>query len=202
MLRDFPLAGFVLVGGQSRRMGQDKALLEVKGRPLLLRTVDVLRPQVDEVTLLGSRSRYSHFGLPVLEDLYATQCPLAGLCTGLKVSACDWNLFLACDLPFLEGSILDVLVERVSSTRAQAIVPKFGDKWQPLCAAYHRSCLPVMELALKRGDLPIVGVLPSLQVEALGPSAFEDLQHWETMFCNVNTVQQWEEVLRKSSSCD
>src|SRR3990172_4918807 len=82
-------AGFVLVGGQSRRMGCDKALLEIEGAPLCLRIASLLQPYVKTVTLLGPPARYSGFGLPVLADQQPGQGPLGALYTALKYSPFD-----------------------------------------------------------------------------------------------------------------
>ncbi|MBI3933434.1 MAG: molybdenum cofactor guanylyltransferase [Acidobacteria bacterium] len=193
----FRACGFVLVGGQSRRMGRDKALLEFEGRPMLLRMADLLQPYVGQVTLLGSPARYSGFGLPVLEDQSPGQGPLGALYTGLRNSTCDWNLFFACDLPHLSRRFVEILLKRARETSAQAVVPKAGERWQPLCAAYHRSCLPLMEAVIRRGEnLAVVDLLPLLRVEVLPPEPSVSIRAWEEMFINVNTAGQWEQLQR------
>jgi molybdenum cofactor guanylyltransferase len=190
-----PAAGFVLVGGQSRRMGRDKALLEFDGRVLFLRVANILKPYTREVTLLGSAARYTGFGLPVLEDQHPGKGPLGALYTGLRNSSCEWNLFFACDLPFLNHRLIEMLLERTSDTIAQAIVPEAGDRWQPLCAAYHRSCLASIEAMLHQNEnLSLVGLLSLVRVEVLTPGPSESPRAWEKMFLNVNTPAQWEQV--------
>jgi molybdopterin-guanine dinucleotide biosynthesis protein A len=186
------IAGFVLVGGRSSRMGRDKALLELAGKPLHLRAADLLKRHVAQVSLIGPRARYSHFGLPVLEDAYADRGPLAALYTGLSNSSCDWNVFLACDLPFIGERLIDMLLKRISTTTAQAVVPKTSTGWQPLCAAYHAGCLPYIERAIERGEWAIVDLLPLIQVEPLTGDSSEDPKTWEQMFYNVNTADDWE----------
>ena len=74
----FPAAGFVLTGGESRRMGKDKALLEIGGQPMALRMVELVRPLVAEVALVGSPERYGHLGVPVLADCEVGRGPLRG----------------------------------------------------------------------------------------------------------------------------
>ena len=192
-----PAAGFVLVGGQSRRMGRDKALLEFEGKPLLLHIAELIAPYVAEVALLGSPARYSGFGLAVLEDEYPGRGPLGALYTGLRNSSRDWNLFFACDLPFLTPGIVQSLLERASGTTAQAIVPKAGEQWQPLCAAYHRNCVPVMEQALARDSTGIVEVLPALKVDAIASEELALLGFSERVFRNINTPADWETAQRE-----
>jgi molybdopterin-guanine dinucleotide biosynthesis protein A len=196
--RSISVAGFVLVGGHSRRMGRDKALLELDGKPMLLRTAELLQPYAEEVTLLGPAGRYAGFGFPVLPDARPGLGPLGAIYTGLRQSSRDWNLFVACDLPNSTPHIVELLLERASATAAQAIVPFAGNRLQPLCAAYHRSCLPCINAVLERGDnLSLVELLSLLQVEMLTPGPDENSGAWENWFLNVNTRRQWEQ--RQSS---
>src|SRR5687767_5684957 len=92
----FAIGGFVLAGGESRRMGRDKALLEFQREPLALRAARLLQPYAEEVTLLGPAQLYSHLDLPVIPDAFPSRGPLAALCTALKYSKYHWNAFLAC----------------------------------------------------------------------------------------------------------
>lgn len=197
MPKVLPAGGFVLVGGKSQRMGRDKALLEVKGQPLLLRTVELLRPYVAEVTLLGAPTRYAHFSIPVLPDRYRGRGPLAALCTALECSTYEWNVFLACDLPFLEGRFLEFLVKRALAGNVEAVIPKTTDGWQPLCAAYHRHCLPTMKQALEQANAGIVDALTNLHVDALAADKLAQFAFDERMFKNVNTAKDWEVVQRE-----
>jgi molybdopterin-guanine dinucleotide biosynthesis protein A len=190
------IAGFVLVGGESRRMGSDKALLELEREPLLLRAARLLDRFVDTVTLLGSPARYSRFGLAVLADEFTVAGPLAGLATALKHSSHEWNLFLACDLPLVNEHVIQLLTERMATSYAQAIVPRTTDGWQPLCAAYHRSCLPLMEEALARRDLSIVKLFTTLRVEPVDADFRADPFHWDQLFRNINSAEEWEELRR------
>lgn len=193
----FPVGGFVLVGGQSQRMGRDKALLELRGKPLFLRTVELLRPHVAEVKLLGPPDRYAHFGIPVLPDRFSGRGPLAALCTGLENSPYEWNVFVACDLPFLEGRFLEFLLRQAFACSLEAVVPQTAQGWQPLCAAYHRHCLPTMKEAIEETDAGIVDVLTTLRVEVLGPEALAGFAFIERMFKNVNTEKDWKAVQRE-----
>ena len=197
--RQLPVTGFVLVGGQSRRMGRDKALLELDGEPLFLRTAKLLKPYASDVVLLGPTERFSRFGLPVWDDVYPGRGPVGALYTALRNSHSDWNLFFACDLPFLNGSIVEILLLRVRNTTAHAVVPKVGERWQPLCAAYHRNCLSVIEpLILRADDLSLVGLLSKFPVEVVSPRQSQNAGEWENLFSNVNTAEEWEHAQRSA----
>ncbi len=178
-------------------MGQDKALLPFQGRSLFQHAVELLRPHAAQVTLLGSPARYGDFGIPVLPDRRSGRGPLEALCTGLENSPCEWNIFLACDLPFLEGRFVQFLIEQALVSEAQAVVPRTTDGWQPLCAAYHRGCLPVLQQGLDEEPAGIVGRLDHLRVQVLAPDQLLQFGFSQRMFKNINTAEDWEEVQRE-----
>ena len=184
-----PVGGFVLVGGQSQRMGRDKALLELHDQPLVLQLVDLLRPHVAEVTLLGRPERYAHLGLPVLPDRWPSRGPLTALCTGLESSPYAWNVLLACDLPLLEARFLEFLVRRALTGSADAVVPHTAGGWQPLCAAYHRRCLPPMQQALEDCHAGIVDALKTLDTDRVTSDQLAELGFCEQIFKNMNTPE-------------
>src|SRR5208282_3519749 len=159
--------GFVLAGGKSSRMGQDKALIRLEGRPLVLRAMEILRPFVDQITLLAPAGRYENLGLPVVADKWPDQGPLAAVCTGLLSSSAEWNIFLACDLPLVSRQFIQLLVQRVRATRSDAVVPRTEDGWQPLSAAYHSRCRTVLARAFQDGGRSIVKVLEEIRVEVI-----------------------------------
>lgn len=197
-------AGFVLTGGRSSRMGRDKALLELAGRPLALRTADTLRSLVDQVVLVGAPERYAHLGLPVLADRVAGKGPLAGMVTALAATAHEWNLVLACDLPYMETRALEVLLHLVASTpNVDAIVPRMEEGWprlrrgwQPLCAVYHRRCLPAFERVLDSDHPKIARAFGDLRVRAVAAAELERFALSARMFKNMNTPEDYEEARR------
>lgn len=180
-----------MVGGNSLRMGSDKALLEVDGDPLVMRTVRLLQAHLNDITLLGPTSRYLSLNVPILEDQYSVKGPLAALCTGLKNSFADWNVFLACDLPFVGEKFIEKLLTRVSRTKAQAVIPYAATRHQVLCAAYHRSCLSIFEGNLDVEKPTIMKMLPLLQVEEIRSETRSEDVAWERTFWNINTPEDW-----------
>src|SRR5580704_16276276 len=164
------IQGFVLAGGKSRRMGQDKARLEIEGKPLVLRAAELLRPFVHAVTLLGPPDRYGNFGLPVVADRWPEQGPLAAVCTGLLQTTADWNVFLACDLPLLSSKFLHLLTERIRTSQADAVVPRTLDGWQPLCAAYHSRCRPAFLCALEENRRSMIELIDEIRVDTITPN--------------------------------
>jgi molybdopterin-guanine dinucleotide biosynthesis protein A len=194
--------GFVLAGGKSSRMGQDKALLRTGGIELALRAAQILSPFVKCVTFLGPPERCGRFGFPVLADQWPGQGPLAAICTGLLSSTLDWNIFLACDLPLVTQQFIRLLVLRTGASHDDAVVPRTADGWQPLCAAYHSRCLSVFEGALHAGERSVIKSLEQLHTEAITPEEMRDAGLGETEFSNVNTPVDWARLSDLAKSDD
>lgn len=197
-------SGFVLTGGQSRRMGREKALLELGGQPLVLRTVHRLQSVVAQVSLVGAPERYAHLGLSVLADPTPAspgRGPLAGIVAALSASGHDWNLVVACDLPYLETRFLEFLLrEAASDANADAVVPYVEGRWQLLCAAYHRRSLPAFERVLATGDTKISRAFEELRVRALTAELLNRFAFDARIFKNMNTREDYETARRHFGS--
>lgn len=174
-------AGFVLVGGRSSRMGRDKALLPFEGKTLGEYVAGVVLEAAGSVALIGDPSRYSHLGFPVVADSVLGCGPLGGIEAALCATHADWNLIVACDMPGVPAAFLRGLVNGAAGDCVLARGP--SARPEPLCAVYHRRCLPDIREALARGVRKVTDGLASLDVRyADGPA------HW---FANVNTPEDW-----------
>ncbi len=111
-------AGFVLVGGRSSRMGQDKAFLMWNSRPLVADVAEKAASVAGNVVLIGERARYRNLGLECLPDLRPGMGPLGGIETALKSGRGEFNLILACDMPGLRSEWLYALLEKAQQTDA------------------------------------------------------------------------------------
>lgn len=153
------VAGIVLAGGRSTRMGRDKAAIEIAGSSLLQRTALRLAAAVDEVVVVGrSGQQLPALDVPVpvliVRDRYPNTGPLGGIATGMQASEAAAFVAVACDMPLLEGE----LVRRLVALReeADAVVPVGPDgRDQPLCAVYGRTCLPAIERCLHEGSFRV-----------------------------------------------
>lgn len=186
--------GFVLAGGKSTRMGQDKAMLRLGNRPLVVRAIGILRPFVHEVKLLAPPNRYENLRASVVSDRWPTQGPLAAVCTGLLDSDAEWNLFLACDLPLISARLITLLINYVRATNSDAVVPRSERGWEPLAAAYHTRCQPAFLRAIDEGQRSVVGLLPQLKVDAITQDEMLAAGVRPVEFTNVNTLEDWERI--------
>ncbi len=160
-----PLDGIVLAGGDSRRLGTDKALLRFGGRPLLAIVVERLAGVCREVVVAyGDAAREASSPLParIVADAFPGQGPLAGLEAGLRAISGDFALVVACDMPFLNPGLLAYMAGL--PRRYQALVPRVRGRWHPLHAIYARSSLPIIQHLLTRGRNSLKGLLAQLDV--------------------------------------
>ena len=116
------VAAFVIAGGQSSRMGRDKAFLTLGGSTLLERALAVARCVSPEVTIVGPREKFAAYG-SVIEDVYGGQGPLAGIHAALSGSACELNLIIGVDTPFLDPKFVHYLVQQARTSGATVTVP-------------------------------------------------------------------------------
>lgn len=164
----------VLCGGQSRRMGTDKALLGLGASTLLERAVATLSALTPRVSLAcGASERYARFGLPLVVDRYSGAGPLAGLEAALASAREEWLLALACDLPRVTPALLAQLVQQARSQDLDVCMFETELGLEPLCAVYRTSCLACVRAALDGGERKVTaflqhptarGVLPRLGV--------------------------------------
>lgn len=191
MRDDEPICGFVLVGGKSRRMGRDKSLLEVGGTPLARRAADLLAPFVDRVALVGLKDPYGQLGLPVIEDKWPGEGPLGAVCTALLACVGGWSIVLASDLPLVSERFIQLLIQRVRATNADAVVPRTADGWQPLAAAYHPRCRAVFRSSFEAGERSIISAFATLTVQAITVEDMAAAGLSESELANVNTPEEW-----------
>lgn len=198
MLRSEDFCGVILAGGQSLRMGRDKALLEIDGQPLVRRLANLLAGITGEVILsAGQPERYAFLGLPVIHDLFPGQGPLAGLHAAMRHSRRPVFILLACDLPQVHSGLLECLIRH--SEGSDAVVPLTSDgRIHPLCGLYRRTCLPAAEhyLGQNLNRLRLFLQDPSLRVRWVkaGEGRFSDPDLW-----NLNYPCQLTDYLRRTA---
>ena len=118
------IATYILAGGQSSRMGRDKAMLAPGGTPLLLRTAALLATLAGPPIIIGPPERYLALGYPVIADDAPGIGPLGGIATALRHSNQPWNLMVGCDMPFLTSQWLDYLITRAIVSNSDAVIPQ------------------------------------------------------------------------------
>lgn len=185
------ITGFVLAGGDSTRMGSDKAFLQLGSETLLARAMRLAGAVTAEARIVGSAARFGRYGA-VVEDIFPKRGPLGGIHAALSSSATDMNLVLAVDLPFVELDFLKYLIARACACDAVVTVPHASGGWQPLCAVYRRAFAKTAEAALMQGKNKIDALFVSVKTEVIGEDELTGAGFSSAMFRNLNTPEDWE----------
>jgi molybdenum cofactor guanylyltransferase len=193
-----PVSAFILAGGRSLRMGEDKALLRLGGGTLLTHALERARAAAGSVCIVGNAEKFAAFA-PVIEDVYPQRGPLGGIHAALTRTATDLNLVVAVDLPFIQPDFLHYLIARASETDAVVVVPRAGGGLQPLCAVYRRSFSEVADRSLRSGRNKIDCLFGEVQTRVIGPEELKQNKFSEEMFRNLNTKRDWEEARNRAS---
>lgn len=191
------IAAFVLAGGASRRMGRDKALLELDGVPMIVRMARLAGSRVASVTVIGPPERYASLGLGVVPDRWHGVGPLGGIATALSESLVDWNLILGCDLPYLTSEWIVWLIARALESPAQAVVPESQQGLEPLAAMYRKNCELAFSSAVKRGVRRVSEALAEIFFEKVTASEWHALGSTDMLFHNMNAPEDFAEAQRR-----
>ncbi len=143
-------AGFVLAGGDSRRMGTDKALVEFAGRPLVERALAILRQAGLEARVAGARSPLDGFA-PIVEDAEAGRGPLSGICAAIGAMTARRAVFVPVDLPLLPASLIGLLMSHARITGRMVTVSSVNGFAQTFPAVVDREALPALRKELEGG---------------------------------------------------
>ncbi|MGD1996240.1 MAG: molybdenum cofactor guanylyltransferase [Anaerolineae bacterium] len=195
-VKPLPVVGAVLAGGASRRMGRDKAFLELGGRPLIQMVVDSMAEVCAEVLVVADDPQpYARFGVSVARDRFRGVGVLGGLHAGLDAAAHDLVLAVGCDMPFLNPELLRAFVGWVEGF--DVAVLRRGEEVEPLHGAYRRTCLPAMEAVIRAGRRRIISFFPQVRVRYVTPEDVAPLDPTLRSFRNVNTPDEWEAVQKE-----
>lgn len=179
------VTGVLLAGGKSRRMGRDKARMELFGRPLFVYSLELLQRNFQAVVIAGERTDLARPGVPVLPDIYPGSA-LGGLYTGLKAAETDWVFVAPCDMPFPDQRLLKHMLD--ARNGFDAVVPRTPDGYQPVFALYHKTCLSQMEDMLRQEQYRIYDFYQRINIRYLDSSELPN--GWQRALMNINTANE------------
>jgi molybdopterin-guanine dinucleotide biosynthesis protein A len=188
------LTVFILAGGQSSRMGRDKALLSFQGLSFLENACLIAQDCAEQVYVITSWPERYELIMPkscqIINEPSPGKGPLFAFAYGLSVATTDWILLLACDLPLLTAGIIQEWSQLLAilPENAIALVPRSGDIWEPLCGFYHRRCLESLQTYINQGGTSFQKWLNVSPVEEL------IIDNPEILF-NCNTPEDLEIII-------
>lgn len=210
------ISGFILAGGKSSRLRQDKVLLPWNGGTLLTHTIARLQQVSATVSICADRNDLAQHipeSIGVIRDALPNAGPLAAIVAALEQSRTRWNFFLAVDLPLLPVALLLALANQAESAKAQrteplCVLPQLDGRPQPLCGLYHHSMKDGLRCALHEGKYKILLALEDAIRERGSVDLFDAQSFAATIgskveardwFLNINTPQDWQRALQLNS---
>jgi len=180
-------------------MGQNKAFLELHGKPLILHVLERLAEVcVERIIVANDVSQYAGLGVPVVTDRFPGVGVLAGLHAGLQAASHDLMLAVGCDMPFLNPDLLRALIGWAEGYDVVAL--RQGEQVETLHAVYRRTCLGPMENAIRAGERRIISFFPRVRVRYVSPEDILPLDPELRSFRNINTPEEWEAVRQELAS--
>ena len=188
----------IMAGGDSRRMGQDKANLQLGGRTLLQSVFATLQPLFPEV-IVSVRQPRPEIDLPQVCDDAAYSGPLAGLAAALAQASSPWIFVVACDMPFITPAVIEYLaLQRVD---CQAVVPMVGGYPQPMAAFYATGCLKVVQDILdSNGKHSMLAPLEMLKVCYVSEAQMLSVDPQLRSFFDLDTPQDVARAMKQGEA--
>ena len=195
----------IQAGGESRRMGQDKALLPFLGQPLVMRAIERLAPVASEMIVTTNRPQdFQFLGLPLFPDLIPGRGALGGLYTALSAASQPLVAVVACDMPFASPDLLAAQRDALLESGADIAIPQLPDGLQPFHAVYRReTCLEHIQAALQANRWRVDAWFGEVQIRYFSAGEVRRYDPELLCFANVNTpeeLQAAEQLARQMGS--
>ena len=183
----------IQAGGQSSRMGEDKALKTFLGRPLIQRVVERLAPIADEIIVTTNRpDDYAFLNLRLTSDLRPGRGALGGLYTAIASATHPIVAVVACDMPFASPTLIETASGLLLEEEADVVIAKSDEGYEPLHAVYRReTCLPAIESAIEADQWKVIAWFPQVKVRVLTPEEIKPFDPIGLAFWNVNTPEEF-----------
>lgn len=183
----------IQAGGQSSRMGEDKALKTFLGRPLIQRVVERLSPIADELIVTTNRPEdYAFLNVRPISDLKPGRGALGGLYTAIASANHPIVAVVACDMPFASPKLLEAASRIMVEEAADVVIAKGDEGYEPLHAIYRRdACLPAIESAIENDQWKVVAWFPQVKVRVLTSEEIKRADPDGLAFWNVNTPEEF-----------
>lgn len=183
------MTALILAGGNSIRMGENKAFIEIAGIPIIVRIHRLFKELFEEVIIVtNQKDLFENLDSNIYTDLLPDRGALGGLYTGISFSTFQYSFCVACDMPFIKKSLVRFLIRQTNDE--DALVPRTTDGLQPLHAIYSKSCLDAIRRVIDQGKYRIIDFYDLVRVKIVEESDFLHLDPLRESFINVNTPEE------------
>jgi molybdopterin-guanine dinucleotide biosynthesis protein A len=192
----------IQAGGQSTRMGENKALKPFLGRPLVQRVIERLAPVADELLLTTNQPvDFAFLNLPLFTDVKPGRGPLGGLYSALVSAKYPKVAVVACDMPFASAPLLVAAAGFLEKDKADVVIAETAEGFEPLHAVYRReTCIPAIESAIEADQWRMISWFPQVKIRRLTPGELGLYDPESLAFWNVNTPEEFSKAEQRAGS--
>jgi len=188
------LTGIILAGGKNSRISMSKAHIKMGKHTIIEKTAKLFCDIFDEVIVITNKpDDYMNLGVKLASDIIPGKGPLGGIYSGLKLSSNHYNFIVACDMPFIEPSIIQYLQRYSKNDLFDVIVPEYNGFIEPLFAIYSRNCIEPIVKNLKDNQLKIRCFFTQVRIKEVSYNRFNAV---EKSFFNINTKEDLHKAKR------
>jgi molybdopterin-guanine dinucleotide biosynthesis protein A len=180
----------VMAGGKSKRLGQNKALIQINGITVVESVLNMVSPYVQKVMIItNTPEEYNFLDIETSKDVRPGFGPLSGIHSALSLASSEYVLVVSCDIPLVGSKQIEQLV---SSCRGHDITIFKHKNFEPLCAVYRRSCIDALNELIDYNECRIIDLFPTLDVKVLRVDDAE-------IFRSINTKEDYDHIVDKLS---
>ena len=187
--------GIILAGGKSSRMGVDKGLVLLNGKPMIQYVIEALKEVVSNIIIISNNASYNKFGVPVYSDIIKNKGPVGGIYTGLYHSTTELNFCISCDVPMISSDFIFWLLNK--SGNASVTLPMCKDKVHQMIGVYSKQVLSYFKESAEKEHLKLSQVNKDMACEIIDIEKeyanFDDL-----IFSNINTKNELISIAHES----
>jgi molybdopterin-guanine dinucleotide biosynthesis protein A len=183
----------IQAGGESARMGENKALKPFLGRPLVQRVIERLEPVADELLITTNQPEdFTFLNLPLFTDIKPGRGPLGGLYTALVSAKYPIVAVVACDMPFASAPLLVAAAGFLGQDKTDVVIAETAEGFEPLHAVYLReTCIPAITASIDADQWRMISWFPQVKVRRLTPDELRRYDPDGLAFWNVNTPEEF-----------
>lgn len=178
----------VLAGGKSSRMGQDKGLALLKGKPMISHLLDELSVLPFKILIVSNNKKYQDLGFDVVEDIVKEKGPLGGIYTAFENIDTQFAVILSCDIPFITKEWITFLIK--NHRDEEVLISSDGQKTHPLVGIYSKGIKNIIKNKLLNNELKVMDLVHELKGEYLN---FQSHITTNNVFDNINTIEELKE---------
>ena len=182
------VTGYILAGGKSSRMGEDKGLLMLNNKPIVLYIIEQMQFVLNNIIIVSDNREYEKYGLEVIPDTIKNCGPAGGILASLKHSKTEFNFIISCDMPFVNKEAISFLLQNTNGF--EIILPVFKGNYEPLFGIYSKSCFEKWEELVHNNENKLLNLANHFELNSIDVD--ENPVFGKDFFMNINTKKDLE----------